>query len=245
MKAVILAGGHGTRGRPFTDYFPKAMVPIEGKPLIDHIVQYLSSFGFIEEIIILADFKGLGGQIKNYFENRVMLHKKRLGFIQDSNSGTGGDLVHVTKGLEKNTEFLLWFVDNLGAVDLAKMYRVYKEKKNLACIATRRYRKEETGYAIVKGGFVSEFIEKPQIKLQMSECLGIYMLDTKILKLIKSKKEKARRINLSFDILQKISKDKSISVFDIGKSPWIDVDSPTKVERNQKLVQEIIRKMKT
>ncbi|HLC25014.1 MAG TPA: sugar phosphate nucleotidyltransferase, partial [Nitrosopumilaceae archaeon] len=44
MKIVILAGGRGTRGKPFTDYFPKAMIPIEGKPLIDYIVKYVSSF---------------------------------------------------------------------------------------------------------------------------------------------------------------------------------------------------------
>ncbi|WP_320416534.1 nucleotidyltransferase family protein [Candidatus Nitrosotenuis chungbukensis] len=44
MKAVILAGGKGTRARPFTDYFPKAMIPVLGSPLIDHVVRYLSSF---------------------------------------------------------------------------------------------------------------------------------------------------------------------------------------------------------
>lgn len=244
MKAVILAGGQGIRGKPFTDYFPKAMVPIEGKPLIDHIVQYLSSFGFIEEIIILADFKGLGGQIKNYFENRVIIHKKRLVFIQDSNSGTGGDLVHITNRLKKNSEFLLWFVDNLVAIDLTKMYKFYKKKKNLACIATRRYRKEETGYAIVKDGLVIAFKEKPLIKMQMAECLGVYILNTKIVKTIKSKKEKKKHVNLSFDVLQELSTKKMISAFDIGKTSWIDVDSPTKIERNHTLVKEIIKKMK-
>ncbi|MEX1996218.1 MAG: sugar phosphate nucleotidyltransferase [Nitrosopumilaceae archaeon] len=244
MKAVILAGGEGIRGKPFTDYFPKAMVPIEGKPLIDHIVQYLSSFGFIEEIIILADFKGLGGQIKSYFENRAIIHKKRLVFIQDSNSGTGGDLVHITNRLKKKSEFLLWFVDNLVAIDLTKMYKFYKKKKNLACIATRRYRKEETGYAIVKNGLVIEFKEKPLIKMQMAECLGVYILNTKIVKTIKSKKEKKKHVNLSFDVLQELSTKKMISAFDIGKTSWIDVDSPTKIERNHTLVKEIIKKMK-
>ncbi|MGQ0638958.1 MAG: nucleotidyltransferase family protein [Nitrososphaerota archaeon] len=242
MKAVILAGGHGARGKPFTDYFPKAMVPIEGKPLIDHIVRYIASFGFIEEIIILADLKGVGGQIESYFENRDIIHKKRLWFIQDSNSGTGGDLVHLNNRLKKNSEFLLWFVDNLAAIDLTKMYRFYKEKKNLACIAIRRYRKEETGYAIVKDGLVVEFKEKPLIKMQMAECLGIYILDTKILKTIKSKKMK--HVNLSFDVLQELSAKKMISAFDIDKTPWIDVDSPVKIERNHALVKEIIKKMK-
>ncbi len=244
MKAVILAGGQGTRGKPFTDYFPKAMVPIEGKPLIDHIVQYLFSFGFVEEIIILADFKGLGGQIKNYFENRVTRHKKRLVFIQDSNSGTGGDLVHINNRL-KNSEFLLWFVDNLIAIDLTKMYKFYKEKKNLACIATRKYRKEETGYAVVKDGLVIEFKEKPLIKMQMAECLGVYILNTKIVKTIKSKKEKKKHVNLSFDVLQELSTKKMISAFDIGKTPWIDIDSPIKIERNHMLVKEIIKKMRS
>ena len=242
MKAVILAGGRGTRGKPFTDYFPKTMIPIEGKPLIDHIVSYVSSFGFIDEIIILADYNGIGSQIKGYFENRAT--KKKIRFIQDSQSGTGGDLVHLSNLLGKSSEFLLWFSDNLTPIDLGKMFKFYKQKKSIACIATRRYRKEETGYAVVKDGLILGFKEKPVIKLQMAECLGIYILATKILKLIKSKQKRQRNINLSYDILQGLSKSKTISAFDIEKTPWIDIESPTKIERNQEFVKGIIKKMK-
>jgi mannose-1-phosphate guanylyltransferase len=242
LKAVILAGGRGTRGKPFTDYFPKAMIPIDGKPLIDHIVNYVSSIGFIDEIIILADYKGIGSQIKGYFENRVI--KKKLRFVQDYQRGTGGDLVHLSNILEKNSEFLLWFADNLIPLDLGKMLKFYRQKKSIACVATRSYRKEETGYAIVKDGFIVEFKEKPIIKLQMVECLGIYILSTKILKLIKSTQKRQKQINLSYDVLQGLSKSQSISAFDIEKTPWIDVESPTKIERNQELVKNIIKKMK-
>ena len=69
MKAVILAGGKGTRAKPYSEFFPKAMTPIGGKPLIDYIVRYLSKITEIDEIIIISDFKSLGGQITNYFEN--------------------------------------------------------------------------------------------------------------------------------------------------------------------------------
>jgi mannose-1-phosphate guanylyltransferase len=243
LKAVILAGGRGTRGKPFTDYFPKAMIPIDGKPLIDHIVQYVSSFGFIDEIVILANYNGIDSQIQGYFENRAT--KKKIKFVQDSQSGTGGDLVHLSSLLGKSSEFLLWFADNLTPVDLGKMLKFYKKKKSTACVATRGYRKEETGYAIVKDGLILEFKEKPIIKLTMVECLGIYILATKILKLIKSKQRKQKQINLSYDILQGLSKNQSISAFDIEKTPWIDVESPTKIERNQELVKTIIKKMKT
>jgi mannose-1-phosphate guanylyltransferase len=50
VKAVILAGGKGTRGKPYTEYFPKAMTPIDEKPLIDYIVRYLDSFDFTRKV---------------------------------------------------------------------------------------------------------------------------------------------------------------------------------------------------
>jgi mannose-1-phosphate guanylyltransferase len=237
VKAVILAGGKGTRGKPYTEFFPKAMSPINNKPLIDYVVKYLKSFSFIKEIIIISDFNGLGGQIKNYYENQ-----KNITFVQDSQSGTGGDLLHIERKLKNESEFLLWFVDNLCAVDVKKMKDVFKKKKSSACIATRTKRKEETGFAIVKDGIIKEFKEKPIMELQLSECLGIYMLGSDIIKRIK-KKQKQKEINLSYDILQELSKEGKISAFDIGDKEWIDAESPMVLERNEKTVKKIIKQM--
>ena len=237
MKAVILAGGKGTRGKPYTEFFPKAMSPINNKPLIDYVVKYLKSFSFIKEIIIISDFNGLGGQIKNYYENQ-----KNITFVQDSQSGTGGDLLHIERKLKNESEFLLWFVDNLCAIDVKKMKEIFKKKKSSACIATRTKRKEETGFAIVKDGIVKEFKEKPIMELQLSECLGIYMLGSDIIKRIK-KKQKQKEINLSYDILQELSKEGKISAFDIGDKEWIDAESPMVLERNEKTVKKIIKQM--
>ncbi|MGI9566626.1 MAG: nucleotidyltransferase family protein [Nitrosopumilus sp.] len=237
MKVVILAGGKGTRGKPYTEYFPKAMTPINDRPLIDYVVKYLKRFRFVEEIIIVSDFNGLGGQIKNYYSNQ-----KNITFIQDSQSGTGGDLLHIEKKLENESEFLLWFVDNLCAIDLKKMREFFKEKNSSACIATRTKRKEETGFAIVENGIIKEFKEKPTMKMQLSECLGIYMLGKEIIKRIKAKKRQ-KQINLSFNILQQLSKEGKISAFDIGNIEWIDAESPMVLERNEKTVRKIIKQM--
>ncbi len=240
MKAVILAGGQGTRGKPYTEYFPKAMTPINGKPLIDYVVRYLNSFGFIKEIIIISDYNGLGGQIKNYYQSSKII--KKISFVQDSQSGTGGDLLHLGKKLDGESGFLLWFVDNLCAIDLKEMYEFSKEKKSIACIATRSKRKEETGFAIVEEGIIKQFKEKPTMNLPMSECLGIYILGKNILGKIKSK-SKQKKVNLSFDVLQEISKEGKISAYDIGDKLWIDADSPMTLERNQKEVNKIIKQM--
>ncbi len=163
--------------------------------------------------------------------------------MQDSGSGTAGDLLHASNLLKKSPEFLLWFVDNLCAVDIKKMIKVFKQNKSLACIATRATRKEETGFAVVKNNIITEFREKPTIKMQMSECLGIYILSADILKKIQAKRNK-KQLNLSYDILEELSKKGKVSAFDISKKLWLDVESPTYLERNRKLAQKIIIEMK-
>ena len=240
MKAVILAGGKGSRGKPYTEYFPKAMTPIDGKPLIDYIIKYLNSFDFVAEIIVISDFDGLGGQIKNYYQNPKI--NKKISFVQDSQSGTGGDLLHIENRLKNESEFILWFVDNLCAIDLKKMHQFFIEKKSSACIATRTKRKEETGFAIVEKGIITQFKEKPTLNLPMAECLGVYILGKEVIRRIK-KKGKQKEINLSFDILQDLSKEGGISAFDIGSNQWIDAESPTTLDRNYKDVKKIIKQM--
>jgi len=236
-----MAGGRGTRGKPFTEYIPKAMIPIQGRPLIYHVVRYLSKFDIIEEIIILGDFSGIGKQIEKYFENHLSL-RKPIKFIQDSQSGTGGDLIHLGSTLGKNKDFILWFVDNLCPVDIKKMYRFHHDAKTTATIAVRRYRKEETGFAIINNGIIEEFKEKPTIELQMAECLGIYIINSEIIKTVKIKKQKKRDLNLSYDILQPLSRKRNIAAYDIGKTQWLDIDSPTRIDRNKELVNSILKK---
>lgn len=239
MKAVILAGGKGTRGKPYTDYFPKAMIPINGRPLIDYVTRYLKSFDFIDEIIIISDFDGLGGQIKNYYS-----HSKDIVFLQDSQDGTGGDLVHLDRILKDESEFVLWFVDNLCAVNIAEMTDTFKEKNSYACIATRTKRREETGFARVKDGIIKEFKEKPTITLQFSECLGVYIIGTSIISQIKALQSRHQKnINLSYDILQQLAKEDKVSAYDIQDKGWIDAQSPVTIERNKKLVTKIIQEM--
>ena len=178
MKAIIMAGGQGTRGRPYSEYFPKAMTPVRDKPLIDHIVRYVESFEFVDQVVVITDLAGLGGQIYNYYgADDPAYDSGRIAFVQDSQSGTGGDLLHASGLIPPGEPFVLWFADNLCAVDLAGMYRQFRDMESTACIATRAKRAEETGFAAVDDdGVVLKFIEKPVMDLPLSECLGVYIL---------------------------------------------------------------------
>ena len=95
LKAVILAGGRGTRLRPITDYIPKPMIPIRNIPLIEWQIRYLEKFG-ITDIIICTGYKE--EFIKNYLDTRKM--KANIQFsIEDTPLGTGGAI--------KNAGFLI------------------------------------------------------------------------------------------------------------------------------------------
>ena len=100
------------------------------------------------------------------------------------------------------------------------MRSTFKEKNSSACIATRTKRKEETGFAIVEDGIIKEFKEKPTMKLQLSECLGIYMLGKDIIQKIKKKKNQ-KQVNLSYDILQQLSKAVSYRHLTLPTTPYV------------------------
>ncbi|MDI1495333.1 MAG: Nucleotidyl transferase [Cenarchaeum symbiont of Oopsacas minuta] len=239
--AVLMAGGCGTRGKPYTDFIPKVTIPIQGRPIIAYVTEYLASLPEISDIIILADFEGLGRQIRNYFGSKKILGK-RLKFIQDSQSGTGGDLLHLRPHLGKG-HFILWFADNICAVNIAQMLRTLYETNTHACVALRSLRKESTGFADLDGNIVKKFIEKPTVTLPMKECIGVYALSQDVLERISVAKRKKSSINLSYDILTPMAKDGLVSAYDIGKFIWIDAESPAVLERNSIDVKKALEQM--
>lgn len=246
MKAVILAGGLGARAKPFTDYCPKPMIPIDDRPTIDYVVRYLSKFSEIDEIIIVynSDADGHGNQIKNYFDGKEMLLNKKITYVEDKFEGTGGALLRAKHLLKNGDEFLVWFSDNLCAIDLRSMIKFHREKRGIGCIAVAKKRKEETGYVKIDStGRILEFKEKPFTELEEPECLAIYVFDKKILDYIEKEKENKKNVNLSFDILQKLPKNEQLFSFDV-KTNWIDIESPVKVQRNIDFIRAIIDEMK-
>ncbi len=247
-----MAGGRGTRGRPYTDHFPKAMIPINGVPLVERIVNHIASNGHVDEIVVVADYTGLGAQIKNHLS--ACGARCALVFVQDSQSGTGGDLLHAAPALDSSDDsgFLLWFVDNLCALDIDAVRKRFDSGGVMACIATRSRRQEETGFARVQDGIITEFVEKPVADLPIPECLGMYMLDRGILDHIRNAKKAkkggggdAADVNLSFDVLQDLSRKSQVGAYDIGDAGWIDIESPVAVDRNRRLVDAITERMES
>jgi mannose-1-phosphate guanylyltransferase len=252
LKAILLAGGSGSRARPFTDYFPKAMFPLDGRPIIDYLVRYLAQFSQITEIIIVCNFDSFGKQIINYFEGKQSIIGKSIIFVEDKKNGTGGSLLKVEKYVRQDECFLVWFADNLCALKVEDMIRKYhqanvKSGGIFGMIVVRKCRREETARVILDDSQIKEFMEKQRIKLEQPEALGIYIFSKRIFEYLHMRlKEGFANFNLSYDILNQITNMEKLFSYDIGENvEWIDAESPAYMDRNKDIVEKILLRMRS
>lgn len=256
-----MAGGLGTRAKPFSQYSPKAMIPVNGRPVIDHIIRYLANFPILEDFIIVCEFDDIGQQIVNYFEGKEQNIGKRIIFVQDKKYGTGGAILSAESYVRNDDFFVAWFADNLCALDMGHLIHQYELLKNIqendlgefiGIVATRAHRKEETGIVVLDPKEklrIKEFIEKPLVKLELPETLGIYLFSCNLFKFIHKQKETAILgdvFDLSYDILTQIPQDGS-NMFSYSlpsDREWIDIESPAHADRNKVLIEKILSQMK-
>lgn len=129
---MIFAAGLGTRLRPITDSVPKAMVPIARKPLIQHVIQRLSDFGFDELTINVHHFPE---QILQFLkENNNFGLKINISDESDELLETGGGIKKASHFLQGTEPFLIHNVDILSNANLSILYKEHIRNKNLATL---------------------------------------------------------------------------------------------------------------
>jgi len=132
MKAMIFAAGLGTRLKPFTDNMPKAMIPIAGKPLLEHVISKLIAAGFDEIIVNVHHF---ADQIvdflaeNNNFGIRIEISDEREMLLE-----TGGGIKKAAAFFDDGQPFLVHNVDILSDIDLKAFYQNHIDKKALASL---------------------------------------------------------------------------------------------------------------
>lgn len=181
-KALILAGGQGTRMRPFTYEIPKPMIPVKGKPLLQHIIG-LNRKHNITEIIISIGY--LGDRIKEYFGNGSRFGVN-ITYVEEKKAmGTAGCLNLVKDELTE--PFLMFNGDVLSDIDLTDFISFHDENKSLGTIAlTPVDDPSRFGVARLKGNNIQEFVEKPKKGKEPSKLInaGVYLLEPEVLEYV-------------------------------------------------------------
>lgn len=223
MKAVILAGGLGTRISEESHLRPKPMINIGGKPILWHILKIYSTYG-IYDFIVCCGYKGY--MIKEYFAN-YFLHMSDVTFHMSSNkmevhqnsaepwrvtlvdtglkTMTGGRLKQVEKYIFEDT-FCMTYGDCVGNIDINALIKLHKEQGTQATVTavqpTGRY-----GALEVSGKKITKFVEKPKVN-QSWISGGFFVLEPSVLDLIEDDNTTWER-----EPLELLAKKNQLSVF--------------------------------
>ncbi|MBD3164029.1 NTP transferase domain-containing protein [Candidatus Woesearchaeota archaeon] len=204
MKAVILAGGRGTRLRPLTYKIPKALIPINNKTLTELVFDVLKKYG-IRDILLSVAYKA--DMIKNKFKDGSG-YGLNISYIEEPCPlGTAGPLIILNKENRTIKEtFFMINGDNLCKANLQKMLEFHKENKAVATIALTKVENPcRYGVAELNKNKISQFMEKPKNPPSNYINSGYYILEPEVFGLTRNR-EKAMMEKDIFPVLAKQGK---------------------------------------
>lgn len=208
-KAIILAGGIGKRLQPITFSIPKVLVPINGKPVIDFIVEKLEALG-VGKIGIVVSYKK--EQIIEHFGDKFYY------FEQKEPLGTANAIATAEEFINEKEKFLvingdIFFTDDLkGLVDLAPpVVSVYQVKDGA-----------NFGKIFTKGNIITEIREKDGVSEPAMINAGVYLFDSRIFEAIKLTEKSSRGEYEITDSLKILMKKAPLSIYKL-KGYWKDI----------------------
>jgi len=187
-KAVIMAGGFGTRLRPLTMSIPKPMVPVANRPMMEHIVSLLTRHG-ISDVVSLLYFQP--ENITDHFGDGAHHGISMRYMLAEADFGTAGSVKNAQQMLDER--FIIISGDVLTDIDISAAVAFHEQRGAMATIVLTRVA-EPLAYGIVMtdaDGKITRFLEKPSWGEVFSDTIntGIYILEPEVLDLIPAKAE--------------------------------------------------------
>ena len=221
MKAVILAGGLGTRLRPYTKSLPKPMLPLGGKPILEYEIEWVRKNG-IKEIVLCVSY--LRNKIEDYFGDGKKFGVKIEYAISKKPLATAGQLKTAEKFIDDT--FVCLYGDSIYNFSLRNMIKHHKKSKANVTMSLFDYR-FNLKYGVIdtkKSGQVTAWNEKPEFSANIN--IGCYVMEPEVLKLIPKNKEYGMD-----DVIRKVlSRKKKVSSV-TSKNGFIDIGDKDTYEK--------------
>ncbi len=181
MKAVVMAGGEGTRLRPMTASQPKPMLPVVNRPIMEHVMRLLRQHGF-DETVVTVQF--LASLVRNYFGDGEEFGMSLQYATEETPLGTAGSVKNAQDAL-RDEPFLVISGDALTDIDLSELVAFHKTSGALVTVALTRVQNPlEFGIIIAdEDGRIQRFLEKPTWGQVFSDTVntGIYVMQPEVL----------------------------------------------------------------
>ena len=230
MKAVILAGGLGTRLQPYTTFLPKPMLPLGEKPILEHLIDWTRKNG-VKSVVLCVSY--LRKTIEDYFEDG-----KRFGVsieyaVSNRPLATAGQLKTAEKFVDDT--FVCMYGDSIFDFNLRNMINQHKKKKSFVTMSLYEY-KTNLPYGVIettKTGKVTAWNEKPEIKANVN--MGCYVMEPGVMDLIPK--------NIPYgmdDVIKKAMAKKKLIGSIVSKKGFLDIGNKTSYRKaNQEYLQKL------
>ena len=219
MKAVVMAGGEGTRLRPLTSHRPKPLAPVLNKPIMEHIIVLLKEHG-ITEIVVTLHY--LADEIEGYFGDGSDWGVKLYSSVEDTPLGTAGSVKQAEEHL-RDDSFVIVSGDALTDIDLTQAIEFHRKKGSMATIVLSHVPNPlEFGVVITDDdGRIRRFLEKPSWGEVFSDTVntGMYILEPSVFDYM----EPGRSYDWSQDIFPQMLREEKPLFGYVMSDYWCDV----------------------
>jgi mannose-1-phosphate guanylyltransferase / phosphomannomutase len=219
MKAVVMAGGEGTRLRPMTSSMPKPLLPVANRPIMEHVLRLLKRHG-LNETVVTVQF--LASLVRNYFGDGEELDMELNYANEEKPLGTAGSVKNAEEAL-KDDSFLVISGDALTDFDLTELIDYHKRKGAFVTVCLTRVPNHlEFGITIVDDdGRVERFLEKPTWGQVFSDTVntGIYVMEPEVFDYV----DPDVSVDWSGDVFPQLMKEGKPVYGFIAEGYWEDV----------------------
>lgn len=220
LKAMVMAAGMGSRLEPITLRFPKPLIPVMNRPLMDIILTQLKNIGVSE---VISNTYYLADQIINRYKDNNLGVK--FSYVKETElSGTAGGVKKCQFFFDKDEDFIVMSGDILTTADIKKGIEIHKKSGAIATIGVKEIPHEHVSHfgVVVTGedGYIKEFQEKPSIEEAKSNLIntGIYIFNYKIFDYIPEN----TFYDFAKNVFPKLLEDKQINTFLVSEY-WNDI----------------------
>ena len=225
VKAILVAGGHGSRLYPFTKISQKTLLPLYERPVIDYALGTIRRAGIKNITIISNQFIG---QIAKHVGSG--LEGEQIHYVLEETPEGVANALNLARPHNEECRLLIYFSDNITTIELSDYVDTFRQAEtNPGCILLSREEENPNAFGVAKfdkNGNIVDIVEKPESPPSNIAIGGIYLYDEQFWGLMdQCEKEYGEKLSIT-DVNRKYVQNNSAQLLNIGKETWVDCGTP-------------------
>ncbi|MGB0515902.1 MAG: sugar phosphate nucleotidyltransferase [Poseidonia sp.] len=224
MRAILVAGGHGSRLYPFTHYTQKTLLPLHNRPVIDYALGTIRRAG-IKDITIIS----------NRFVDQIASHVgqglpgERIHYVIEEEPLGVAHALNLARPYNENARLMVYFSDNITTIEFKQHVKAFTEASDppgCLLIAREEEHPEAFGVAVFdEHGALTDVEEKPSAPSSNMAIGGIYLFDERFWTFLDAEEKKSGAFSIS-DVNRAYIKQGDVQLISIGQETWVDCGTP-------------------